>query len=252
MFTNRDKKKYKEENVGIENILPTHSIKRHRYFNALTKKVFGTSVYTKEELVSFFRSLIRINYYKCITNSYENNEGIRNTEQYCREDLHNFKLLGNKIKIKVTCIDNKSKEVKLKYFFKKYFDNCYYLNKNIINNNEADKCMINDLLLFLKAYDIDLDKLLPHIMFQYTNLKNDHSILHDSESELKYVDTLVNQDINRSEKTILTRRHSYKRPEQKRIGNCWEWASVRMIIKFIQNIVKFNPVNFKALLIFYD
>lgn len=118
MFTNKDRKKYKEEKIGIEDILPTHSTRRHRYFNALTKKVFGTSVYTREELVSFFRSLIRINYYKCI-GSYENNDGIINTEAYCKEDLENFKLLGNKIKIKVTCIDNKTKEVKLKYFFKK-------------------------------------------------------------------------------------------------------------------------------------
>ena len=38
MFTNKDKKKYKEENVDIEKILPTHNTRRHRIFNAFTRK----------------------------------------------------------------------------------------------------------------------------------------------------------------------------------------------------------------------
>ena len=49
----------------VENILPNH--KRHeRYFNAFIKKI-GLDKYTypKEEVVSFLRSIIRINMFKC-------------------------------------------------------------------------------------------------------------------------------------------------------------------------------------------
>lgn len=241
MFTNRDKKKYKEENIGMKNILPTHSTRRHRYFNALTKKVFGTSVYTREELISFFRSLLRINFYNC-TGNYKNNDGIVNTANYCKEDIDNFKLLGNKIKIKVTCEDNKMKEIKLKYFFRKISDIGYYLKDTLVNDENIDKCMINDLLLFLKMNDIDIEKLLPHIMLGYTMLNNFHN-LDKSKIGTKYVDKLVSQNVDRTTKTQLIRRHSYKRPDQERIGNCWAWASVRMIIKFIQTIIKFHPHN---------
>jgi len=241
MFTNRDRKKYKEENIGIEKILPTHSTRRHRIFNAFTKKAFGTSVYTREELVSFFRSLIRINYYNC-KGKYINNDGIVNTATYCKEDLDNFKLLGNKIKIKVTCEDNKMKEIKLKYFFRKMHDMGYYLKDTLVNDENVDKCMINDLLSFLKMNDIDIEKLLPHIMLGYKMLDNFHN-LDQSKTGTKYVDELVSQNVDRTTKTKLTRRYSYKRPNQEGFGLCWAWASVRMVIKFIQNIIKYHPHN---------
>lgn len=243
MFTNRDKKKYKEENVGIEHILPTHNTRRHRIFNAFTKKVFGTSVYTREELVSFLRSLIRINYYSCI-GDYKNNDGIINTTTYCKEDLHNFKLLGNKIKIKVTCEDNKMKEIKLKYFFRKILhEKGYYLKDSLLNNEDIDKCMINDLLSFFKSYDIDIEKILPHIMLGYKLLDNAHN-MDPSNTGTKFVDTITdNKHITRDTKSNLIRRHSYKRPDQESFLNCWAWATVRMIIKFIQTIIKFNPHN---------
>jgi len=241
MFTNKDKQKYKEENVNIDKILPTHNTRRHRIFNAFTKKAFGTSVYTREELVSFFRSLIRINYYNC-SGEYKNNNDIVNTAIYCKEDLDNFNLLGNKIKIKVTCEDNKTKEIKLKYFFRKIHEMGYYLKDSLLNNEDVDKCMINDLLTFLKMYDIDLEKILPHIMLGYTMLDNAHN-MNPSNTGTKYINKLVSKDVNRSTTSKLTRRHSFKRANQETIGNCWAWASVRMILKFIQNIIKFHPHN---------
>ena len=243
MFTNRDKKKYKEENVGIEHILPAHNTRRHRIFNAITKKVFGTSVYTREELVSFLRSLIRINYYSCIGN-YKNNDGIINTTTYCKEDLHNFKLLGNKIKIKVTCEDNKMKEIKLKYFFRKKHETGYYLKDSLLNNEDIDKCIISDLLSFFKSYDIDIEKILPNIMLDDNKMLDNIYNIEDLSSDAKFVDTITDDKyITRDTKFNLIRRHSYKRPDQESFGNCWAWATVRMIIKFIQTIIKFNPHN---------
>ena len=114
----RELENYKEMNNQMNSILPKHKKFTHRFLNGLTKRVFGTSHLYTEGLISFFRSIIRLNYYKCIGN-YQNNQGIRNISNYCKDDEKNIKTLGENIKIKIQCEQNKHEEIKLKYF-------CYY------------------------------------------------------------------------------------------------------------------------------
>jgi hypothetical protein len=231
--------KYKEMNNQMNNILPKHKKFTHRFLNGFTKRVFGTSHLYTEGLISFFRSIIRLNYYKCIGN-YQNNENIKNISNYCKDDEKNIKTLGENIKIKIQCEQNKHEEIKLKYFFNKIPNNGYYLKKYFLNdelhenkgNEEYDKCLFTDFLIFLRNNGIDIEKIMPYV--SYDNI----SEIRKKTSEIVKSDI---QSINRSTKRKTTRRNSFRRGNQSVRGNCWAWASSRMILKIIQNIITYKP-----------
>jgi hypothetical protein len=84
------RKAYKQQ---VEKILPTHEKRHERYFNAFVKNI-GLSKYTypKEEVISFLRSIIRINMFSCIDPNNQTN--ITN----CSEDMKNINILGKKLK----------------------------------------------------------------------------------------------------------------------------------------------------------
>ena len=85
----RELENYNEMNNQMNSILPKHKKFTHRFLNGLTKRVFGTSHLYTEGLISFFRSIIRLNYYKCIGN-YQNNQDIKNISNYCKNDEKNI------------------------------------------------------------------------------------------------------------------------------------------------------------------
>jgi len=240
----RELNNYKEMNNQLNNILPKHKKFTHRFLNGFTKKVFGTSHIYTEGLISFFRSIIRFNYYKCI-GDYQNNQGITNISNYCKDDEKNIKTLGENIKIKIQCQQNKHEEIKLKYFFNKIPNNGYYLKKYFLNdklhesksNEEYDNCLFTDFLIFLKNNEIDIEKIMPYV--SYDNI----SEIRKKTSEIVKSDIKSIQSINRSTKRKTTRRHSFRKGDQTFRGNCWAWSSSRMILKIIQNIITYKPHN---------
>jgi hypothetical protein len=230
---------YKEMNNQMNSILPKHKKFTHRFVNGFTKRVFGTSHIYTEGLISFFRSMIRFNYYKCIGN-FQNNQDIKNISNYCKDDEKNIKTLGENIKIKIQCEQNKHENIKLKYFFNKIPNTGYYLKKYFLNdelhenisNKEYDNCLLTDFLIFLKNNGIDIEKILPYVSYD--------NILEMKKKTSEIVNSDI-QSINRSTQRKTTRRTSFRRGNQTFRGNCWAWASSRMILKIIQNIITYKP-----------
>lgn len=149
----------------VEDILPTHQKRHQRYFNAFVKKI-GLSKYTypKEEVVSFLRSIIRINMYSCID---PNN---RINRRNCNEDIKNINNLGTKIKINgmnlIDCFtkiindeDYKVTDDKYGYYVIQYKNN---YNQTVLQNDKY-----KNFIDLLNNYNIPTD------VYQYLILEID-------------------------------------------------------------------------------
>jgi len=162
----------------VENILPSH--KRHeRFFNAFAKKIgFVKYNYPKEEIISFLRSIIRINMYSCI------NPNNKSNKTNCSEDIKNINYLGRKIKINgkdiidyFTKIDNDDKSG--------YYIKFYRVNKDTALQNDENYI---EFLRFLNYYNIPIDNIYNYLILTIDlvgNIKTSKSKSRKSKSKTK-------------------------------------------------------------------
>ena len=185
------RKAYKQH---VEKILPTHEKRHERYFNAFVKNI-GLSRYTypKEEVISFLRSMIRINMFSCID---PNNKINRRN---CNEDMKNVSILGKKIKINGKNIIDYFTKIKDNEYSLQNTKHGYYVIQNKNDSNQTVLQKYDDFLNFLREYNI------PQDVYKYLILDIDLNQTYRPSFSRKSLKSSRSKSSRKSSKSLLMR-----------------------------------------------